>query len=145
MNDSQNSIKAYSKEVADIISKFECNELDYIRFIEALTEITKTSKSEKSEITDLLQSIITASKCIFDKCTAYIKPIYGTCYRTNSGTLVGVGTRDFGGWTISFFKEYNNELIIGKAYPKFYCYNDPKVSQQVLDDYAIAKGWEIYK
>lgn len=144
MSNSPKSIKAYSNEVANIISKFECNDLDYIRFIEALTEIAKTSKSENPEIADLLQYIITASNCVFNKCTAYIKPIYGICYKTNSGTLVGVGTRNFGGWTISFFKDRNNELIVGKAYPRFHCYDDPKIAQQVLDDYAITKGWEIY-
>lgn len=139
------SIGDYTDEVNTLISDFKSNDLDYLRLIEALHAVRVEANVNNSEITNLLQSIIYVSETIFEKCTAHMHPPYGTCYTTNSGNIVGVGTRNFRSWTISFFKEWKEELVIGRAFPRFRCYDDPQIAQQILDNYAEFKCWEIYE
>ena len=139
------SIGDYTDKVNMLISDFETNDLDYLRLIEALHAVRVEANVNNSEITNLLQSIIYVSETIFEKCTAYMHPPYGTCYKTKSGNIVGVGTRNFSGWVISFFGKWRDELVIGKAFPRLECQDDPQIAQQILDDYAEVKGWEIYE
>ena len=139
------SIGDYTDEVNTLISDFKSNDLDYLRLIEELHAVRVEANVNNSEITNLLQSIIYVSETIFEKCTAYMHPPYGTCYKTKSGKIVGVGTRNFKDWVISFFGKWRGGLLIGKAFPRLRCSDDPQTAQQILDDYAELKGWAIYE